>query len=136
MIPQFILNTAQLFAFLLLPFFYIYSPTSASTKFQSLLLLSCFATYFYFPASRDFVSSIKAFIAENPFKALLLIVVIATSLKYIQNKLRFSRINALKTKYGYTDDSATWKNMTVEEVPFDSTAKAVYNKEKYLLGLF
>jgi len=111
MILKIILMITKLEFILLLPLFYVCSPSSTSTKLQSLLILAVLASTFYFPT----FSFIKSFVVDHPSKALLFTLAIGAPLKYIQRKLRYSRLNAIKKKYGYTANPASWEDMTVEQ---------------------
>jgi hypothetical protein len=91
------------------------SPASKSTKVWSILYLTILASYVYNPETFKAISvSIRDYIVEEPGKAALITVIIGVPLKYVQRKLRFARMNAIKWKFGYTDDPASWENMTIE----------------------
>ena len=91
------------------------SPASKSTKVWSTLYLTILASYVYNPETFKAISvSIRDYIVEEPGKAALITVIIGVPLKYVQRKLRFGRMNAIKWKFGYTDDPASWENMTIE----------------------
>ena len=111
MVPEIIFMIPKLGFILLLPLFYVYSPTSTSVKLQSLLILAVFPSTLYFPA----FSSVKFFVVDHPLKALLFALSIGTPLKYFQRKLRYSRLNAIKMKYGYSKNPNSWEDMTVEQ---------------------
>ncbi|KAF2764538.1 hypothetical protein EJ03DRAFT_339718 [Teratosphaeria nubilosa] len=60
-------------------------------------------------------SAIYHYTVEHPLVAALPLASIAVPLKYLQRKLRYSRLNALKWKYGFTDDPKTYEKMTLEQ---------------------
>lgn len=102
--------------FSLLPFFYLHSPTALSVKIQSFLILSALCAYILYPGvGCALYQSTKASVYDQPIRSAFEAVVILNILKYLQRKLRFHRVNAIKWKYGYTDDPDTWKHMTVEQ---------------------
>jgi len=105
MADEIIVKIIQLIPLLLLPGFYLYSPTSTSNKFYIFLILSLLATHSYFPEEAFAVyNPIKSFILGHPWETLSLAITAGIPLKYLQRKLRCARINATKWKYGYTDD--------------------------------
>lgn len=57
----------------------------------------------------------NAFIVKNPIGTTILVIILGKSFKYIQQRLRFNRLNAIKLKYGYTRDPDTWADMTIEQ---------------------
>lgn len=57
----------------------------------------------------------KDYIINHPAEAALIAVAVGAPLKYVQRKLRFSRINAIKWKFGFTDNPSTWEDMTIEQ---------------------
>ena len=92
------------------------SPASKSTKAWTVLYLTILASYVYYPETFKAVSvSIRNYVVEKPGIAALVAVTTGAPLKYVQRKLRFARINAIKWKFGYTDDPASWENMTIEQ---------------------
>ena len=96
--------------------FYTFSPASKSAKAWTTLYLTILAFYIISPeTSKGVIFAVRSYIAEKPIKAGLIALGIATPLKYIQRKLRFARINAIRMKYGYTDDPTSWEDMTVEQ---------------------
>jgi hypothetical protein len=58
---------------------------------------------------------LKDFAVEHPIETAILSIAFGSPLKYLQRKLRFARINAIKMKYGFIEDPETWENMTVEQ---------------------
>jgi hypothetical protein len=99
-----------------IPAFYELSPASKSAKLWTILYLSLFTSYLYFPdAFKAAFASIRNYVAEKPLEAALVALVIGLPLRYIQQKLRFARLNTLRWKYGFTDDPATYEDMTVEQ---------------------
>ena len=99
-----------------IPAFYKLSPASKSTKLWTIFYLTILAFYVYFPEnSKEFIASIRNYVVNKPAKAAAIAVSVGVPLKYLQRKLRFARINAIKMKYGYTADPASWENMTIEQ---------------------
>lgn len=92
------------------------SPASKSTKAWTVIYMIILGLYLNIPEKfvAAFVSAKDNAIRE-PAKAALIALAVGVPLKYIQRKLRFARINAIRWKYGYTDDPASWENMTVEQ---------------------
>lgn len=92
------------------------SPASKSTKAWIIFYLLCLAVSFFNPrtvaAAAVFV---KDYTVRYPVKSAAIFLSIAIPLKYLQRKLRFARINAIKHKFGYTDDPKSWADMTVEQ---------------------
>jgi hypothetical protein len=116
MFSSVIIKTFELFPLLLLPAFFAYSPTSVSAKIQIFMVISALATYLSYPQTGNSIfSSVKDFVVEHPIETAVLSVAVGSPLKYLQHKLRFARINAIKMKYGFTEDPETWENMTVEQ---------------------
>jgi len=116
MFTEILEKTIVFILLLLLPGFYMYSPTSTSTKIQSFLILSGLASYLFYPdAGKYLFDFAKTSVYEQPFKSAVIVIIISGIAKYLQRKLRFARINAIKMKYGYTDAPDTWENMTVEQ---------------------
>lgn len=114
------LSTDQLFALapiLFIPIFWRFSPASKSTKLWTTIYLSVAAIYLAIPdIIKPALSATRSYINENPLEATLIALSIAAPLKYIQRKLRFARINAIKWKCGYdSSNPKTWENMTVEQ---------------------
>ena len=100
----------------LIPLFYKLSPASKSTKVWTTFYLCIFASYVYFPeTARAFIASVRDLIVNEPAKAAVIAVTVGVPLKYLQYKLRFGRINAIKMKYGFTEDPATYEDMTIEQ---------------------
>ncbi|KAH9823627.1 Glutathione S-transferase [Teratosphaeria destructans] len=99
-----------------LPAFYAYSPASKSTKLWTTFYLTLFSVRFLFSDTfKAVTSAIYEYAVENPLVTVLTLASIAAPLKYLQYKLRYSRLNALKWKYGFTDDPKTYENMTLEQ---------------------
>jgi hypothetical protein len=116
MLPEALAVMIRLIPLLHFLAFYKYSPVSASAKIQISLIISAVAFYLYFPeAANATFSSGKGYILEHPMKSATIAVAIGTALKYLQQKFRYARINAIKKKYGFTDDPSTWEDMTVEQ---------------------
>lgn len=116
MVPELILKVIEALLLLLLPGFYLYSPTSASTKILIAVVLSMLGTYSYTPElfhSTLFVA--KTYVLKHRIKSAIMVIIIAAEFKHVQHKLRFARINAIKQKFGYTEDPQSWKDMTVEQ---------------------
>lgn len=96
--------------------FWKQSPASKSTKVWLTFYITVILSYLYAPAAFHAASSsIRNYFINEPTKAVLIAVAVALPLKYIQRKLRFSRINGIKWKFGFTDDPASWGNMTIEQ---------------------
>lgn len=92
------------------------SPSSKSTKAWTAFYLTVFFLYTLQPlAFQATTASIKLYASQHPIKTTLTLVAIAAPLKYLQQKLRYARLNAIKMKFGYTNDPATWQDMTVEQ---------------------
>jgi hypothetical protein len=111
-----LIRTFEPIPLLLLPAFFAYSPTSLSAKIQIFMVISALATYLRYPETGNSIfSSVKDFIVGHPIETAVLSVAVGSPLKYLQFKLRFARINAIKMKYGFTEDPESWENMTVEQ---------------------
>ncbi|KAK4506525.1 hypothetical protein PRZ48_000257 [Zasmidium cellare] len=112
--PEQLLSIAPL---LFIPIFWRFSPASKSTKLWTTLYLTIAALYIAFPdVIKPALSAARQYAAENPLKAASIAVLIAAPLKYVQRKLRFARINAIKWKYGFDSaDPKTWQDMTIEQ---------------------
>ena len=92
------------------------SPASVSSKLEACLIFALFAIYAYSPTTVNILfATIKTSAISHPYRAALIVVGIAAPLKYFQQKLRFSRINGIKLKFGYTDDPESWEKMTVDQ---------------------
>jgi hypothetical protein len=98
-----------------IPLFWKFSPASKSTKVWTTLYFTLCTTYTYSSEFRAALASLLDAARERPLQALGLALLIAIPLKYIQRKLRFARLNALKWKHGFTDDPASYENMTVQQ---------------------
>lgn len=66
-------------------------------------------------AFRSTVASVRNYVVEEPIKAGLIALGVGVPLKFIQRKIRFARLNTIRMKYGFTDDPASFENMTVEQ---------------------
>lgn len=111
--PSTLLGLAPL-AFI--PIFHKCSPASKSTKYWTSFHLALSSLYCFFPAElKRTVASTRSYALQNPIQAAVIALAIAVPLKYLQQKLRYSRLNAIKWKYGYTDDPKTWQDMTIEQ---------------------
>ncbi|KAF2171333.1 hypothetical protein M409DRAFT_18448 [Zasmidium cellare ATCC 36951] len=109
-LPQQLFSVAPL---LFIPIFWRFSPASKSTKLWTTIYLSIAAIYIAFP---EVIKPLLAAVAENPFKAAGITLSVAVPLKYIQRKLRFARINAIKWKHGFNSaNPKTWQDMTIEQ---------------------
>lgn len=83
---------------------------------QALLGIGLLVSCKYFPgAGKSCVSTARDFATAHPFMTTIIVLAIAVPLKYLQQKLRYNRLNAIKMKYGYTDNPQSWENMTIEE---------------------
>jgi hypothetical protein len=101
-------------AFLLL--FYRFSPASKSTKVWTTIYMIALSISLYVPGTiQAFLASIRDYVVENPINAAIIAVCVLGPLKYIQTKARFARLNHIKMKYGFTDDPASYENMTIEQ---------------------
>lgn len=111
--PSTLLGLAPL-AFI--PIFHKCSPASKSTKYWTSFYLALTSLYCFFPAEfTGVIASTRSYALQNPIQAALIALAIGIPLKYLQQKLRYSRLNAIKWKYGYTDDPKTWQDMTIEQ---------------------
>lgn len=96
--------------------FWKLSPASKSSKVWSTIYISILLSYLYNPASyKNACLLVRNYIVNEPAKAVLIALAVGLPLKYFQQKLRFARLNAIKWKNGYTDDPASWEDMTVEQ---------------------
>jgi hypothetical protein len=112
----FVRELAGLLPLVFLPLFHIHSPASKSTKVWTTFYLSLLTIFLCFPERwAAFSTGVSAYIAAKPAKAAVIALSIGVPLKYLQRKLRFARVNALKMKYGFTDDPKTYEDMTVEQ---------------------
>jgi len=99
---------------LLLPGFYAWSPTSLSVKIQSLFILAILAAYMSFPTERQYISSAaKDLAVDHPTAVILSTLLVIITFKYLQRKLRYSRLNAIKRRYGYNSNPFTWSEMSI-----------------------
>lgn len=99
-----------------IPLFWLNSPASKSTKLWSAFYTSIFAAYTFAPAVfKALWVNLQTFAYGNPRTATAVALSVGVVLKYIQQKLRFARVNHLKWKYGFTEDLATFEDMTVEQ---------------------
>jgi hypothetical protein len=93
-----------------------FSPASKSTKAWMALYITILAYYAYdHKTCKAFLLNAKDYVINHPAEAALIAAAIGAPLKYVQRKLRFARINAIKWKFGFTDDPSTWENMTIEQ---------------------
>jgi len=102
--------------FILLPVFYQLHHKSAVMLLQTILGIALVASCRHSQTTgQGFISAVKDIVMTHPFTTIILIIAIATPLKYLQRKLRFLRLNTIKMKYGYTNNPESWENMTIEE---------------------
>ncbi|KAH7346518.1 hypothetical protein BKA65DRAFT_551425 [Rhexocercosporidium sp. MPI-PUGE-AT-0058] len=104
------------FLLLLLPGFYLYSATSTSSK----VIVTAFLIVFLREYSADslpyadfHVVPLFSNFKDIPASTAAYLATIAALLYTRQQGLRYARINKLKTKFSFTDDPASFKNMTV-----------------------
>ncbi|KAJ5051705.1 uncharacterized protein L3040_001478 [Drepanopeziza brunnea f. sp. 'multigermtubi'] len=96
--------------------FYLYSPTSICFKMQFSVILLALATYTSPPEPvGSSLSDFKDRVFKNSPASAAFLVMAVIQFKLFQRVLRFERIKAIKSKYGYTEDSATWKDMTIDQ---------------------
>lgn len=116
--------------------FWRLSPASKSTKVWSTLYLCLLISYLFNPEAFKAASvSVRNYVVNEPAKAALISLAVALPLKYLQRKLRFARINAIKWKFGYTDDPASWANMTIEQAQEIEANMAEVGEFKQLVEL-
>ena len=112
-------NLTKIFALLpllLLPGFFLHSPTSHSAKLQIFLGLTALACHLYYTdGEKAIYSSAQSYAVSHPLKTIVCVVILGSCFKYLQQKLRFARLNAIKMKYGFTDNPKTFENMTVDQ---------------------
>jgi hypothetical protein len=100
----------------LLPQFYLHSPTSLSVKIESFVALCTLASYTTLSELwKSVFSSVTNFASAQPVLSATLFLFTVITLKYLQRKLRYARLNAIIMKYGFAHDPATWEDMTVEQ---------------------
>ncbi|KAK0120092.1 hypothetical protein ONS95_011505 [Cadophora gregata] len=119
---------------LLLPGFILYSPTSTSAKaiVTALLAPTAFNILIQPPTAPTALGTLLPQVAISKhlfgtnsldsmkpamfsFYHVFEFGTILCFWRYFQQKSRYGRINALKEKYGFTDDPTSWKDMTVEQ---------------------
>ena len=89
---------------------------SATMLFQVVFGIGFLLSYTYSPDSgKSYLFAAKDFAMAQPLRAAIVFLAITAPLKYLQQKLRYNRLNAIKMKYGYTDNPESWENMTIEE---------------------
>lgn len=80
------------------------------------IMLSFFFTYRLLPELvHSTYSDVKEVIWRHPYKCAVFLLITAIHLKALQQKLRFARLETIKKKHSYTEDPASWKNMTVKQ---------------------
>lgn len=118
MIPCILFGVVGAIFLLLLPGFYLYSPTSRSTKIVvTALVLKTLKPYFP-DGLRS--SSIHVFTflwpARDTYWSTAALLAVAVIFLYTQQqRRRYRRINKLKKKFGFNNDPVSWKDMTVEQ---------------------
>jgi len=79
-------------------------------------VISALTTYLRYPQTGNWIfSPLKEFAIEHPIETVILPIAVGSPIKYLQRKLRLARINAVKMKYGFTEDLEAWENMTLEQ---------------------
>ena len=131
MILDIFLRVVSAIYLLLFPGFIFCSPTSMSTKVivttiltpmaAAILLLGPSAMSIFEPGYGLYTRFIGTKFSEasgtDPVTHAKLYKLSATLfvLSFFQQRDRYKRINKLKEKFGFTDDPASWKDMTVEQ---------------------
>lgn len=102
--------------FLLFGPFFALSPVSADAKLRIVVLLSLVTACITYPeVGSALFNEVKTFALGHPLRLAGLVLGVGIPLRYLQQKLRFSRVNTLKMKYGFTNDPSSFMAMTVEQ---------------------
>jgi hypothetical protein len=104
------------FMLLFLSTFYTHSTVSLSVKIQSFLAISTLVSYCLRPRIwESAICHLLTFSRQQPLLTTTILVISTRAFICFQQKLRYSRLNAIRTKYGFTNDPASWEDMTVEQ---------------------
>jgi hypothetical protein len=116
MVSDIITRLTWALSFLFISIFLVCSSVSVAVKVQLMGLISSYTIY---QASPEIANGVGAYIKQQcldkPFRTTILVFLTGSLYRYIQQKLRYTRLNEIKHKYGFTNDRASFKGMTIEQ---------------------
>ncbi|CZS92774.1 uncharacterized protein RAG0_03286 [Rhynchosporium agropyri] len=113
MSPNILIKIVAAVILLLLPGFYLSSPTSKSAKLLTTMLIAGYAISTRMDTYSILWSGLSVFFGDVYVSIGSILFTLA--IRQIQQNRRYARINKLKSKFSFNDDPTSWKNMTVEQ---------------------